>query len=300
MPAMRNGLAFCIFALNISGIFAHGDIPKTPYVAFVSIPRGTFRMGDERGDLWNSCRPVHDVTISAFRMSETEITNAMYCVFLNSARERKEIIVSKLDVRGAKGKYRGKNYLLLSDMLFPGNRSYITFSAGNGFSALPGYERWPVVRVTWFGAKAFAEYYGWDIPREGEWEYACRSGRQQTYGTCDGTISANVANCLEAKRSHPVDVCSYVRNPWGLYDMTGNVWEWCDDWFSAYESGPRENPLGPSAGVWRVMRGGGWSDYDDRLCRSAARYYYSPNLRSIAVGFRVVQRQADFSKFPAK
>ena len=293
MKAIKIGLLSYAVILNFFWALARGEAPPALDVVFVSIPGGLFRMGDERRDIWNSCRPVHDVTIRGFRMSEKEITNDLYCVFLNTALARKDIVLSKSVVRGAKGKYRGKNYIHLSDTFessFPGNRCRITFTSRDGFLAMSGYEKWPVVCVTWYGAKAFAEYYGWDIPREAEWEYACRGGKQQVFGTRDGTICANVANCGNATFIHPVDVGSYPPNPWGLFDMTGNVWEWCDDWFGRYESGPQDNPSGAFDGIWRIMRGGGWSDAEDRFCRSATRYYSSPNVRSTALGFRVVQR----------
>ena len=281
---------FLAIILFLFGDLAQGEAPPMPDVVFVSIPGGSFRMGDERGDIWNSCGPVHEVTVSGFRMSDKEITNALYCEFLNTARERKDIVISKSVVRGAKGKYRGEKYLHVSDPSFQENRCRIIFTSRDGFTTMPGYENWPVVRVTWFGAKAFAEYYGWDIPSEAEWEYACRGGKQLLYGTCDGTLGANVANCVNGARKHPVDVGSYPPNPWGLFDMTGNVWEWCNDWYGPYESGPQNNPAGAPEGIWRIMRGGGWTDYEDRFCRSATRYFSSPNVRSIALGFRVVQR----------
>ena len=293
MKTIRIGLLSFAVTLIFFGGFAHGEAPPVPDVVFVAIPSGSFRMGDECGDLWNSCRPVHDVTIGGFRMSEKEITNAQYCMFLNSEWTRKDIVISKSVVSGKKGKYRGKNFIHLSDTFessFPGNRCRITFTPVGGFLPIPGYGRWPVVCVTWYGAKAFAEYYGWDIPREAEWEYACRGGRQYTFGTCDGTNGASVANCGDAVFLHPVDVGSYPPNPWGLFDMTGNVWEWCDDWYGLYKPGLQDNPTGAGKGIWRIMRGGGWSDGEDRFCRSAARYYRAPNVRSTALGFRIVKR----------
>jgi formylglycine-generating enzyme len=285
-------LSFTTTLIFLSG-FVFGETPPAPDVIFAAIPGGSFRMGDESGDLWKSCSPVHDVTVADFRMSETEITNAQYCIFLNSAWALKAITISKSVVSGRKGNYRGKNFIHLSDTFessFPGNRCRIIFTPEMKFQPMPGYEKWPVVCVTWYGAKVFAEYYGWDIPREAEWEYACRGGRQYAFGTCDGTNGARVANCVDAVFLHPVDVGSYSPNPFGLYDMTGNVWEWCDDWYGLYKPEPQNNPTGAGKGIWRIMRGGGWSDGKDLFCRSAARYYRAPNVRSTALGFRIVKR----------
>ncbi|MHB9031213.1 MAG: formylglycine-generating enzyme family protein, partial [Candidatus Latescibacterota bacterium] len=109
----KNILTVLMSLLSLFPILSPAEPPSIPDVVFVSLPGGAFQMGDERGDLWNTCRPVHTVTVSAFRMSETEITNAQYCVFLNAARARKDIAVSKSVVRGAKGAYRGENYIHL-------------------------------------------------------------------------------------------------------------------------------------------------------------------------------------------
>jgi formylglycine-generating enzyme required for sulfatase activity len=290
VKAIRIGLLFCTASLIFSGSIARAEEPSSPDVVFVDIPGGSFRMGDERGDLWKSCRPVHDVTVSGFQMGDKEITNAQYCIFLNTLWKRKAIAYSDSIVRASKGKYKGKNLLNLTESP-AGNRCRIRYSPAEGFQPIEGCGEWPVVFVTWYGAKAFAEQYGWDLPREAEWEYACRGGRQYVYGTCDGTIGPGVANSLGSDIRHPVDVGSYPSNPFGLYDMLGNVWEWCDDWYDGpYKLEPRNNPSGARKGIWRVMRGGGWSEYDDRFCRSAVRYYRSPNGKSIALGIRVVKR----------
>lgn len=278
-------------AFSSTCLFA--DAPAAPDVVFVSIPGGTFQMGDEMGDLWKSCRPVHTVTVSPFRMSESEITNAQYCVFLNDTLARKEISVTKSAVKGRRGLFSGKFYIHLSDNFtsFPGNQCRISYSRKGGFEVEPGYENWPVVCVTWFGAKAFAECYGWDLPREAEWEYACRGGKQARYGTCDDTVSDGTLN-YEGPEGvvHPVDVKSYPPNAFGLYDMSGNVWEWCLDWYGGYPDRSVENPVGAKDGIWRIMRGGGWSDPDEQFCRASTRYFSAPRIRSTALGFRVVVR----------
>jgi formylglycine-generating enzyme required for sulfatase activity len=271
---------------------SNGEPFPVPDVAFVYVPGGVFEMGDERGDLWAACRPVHTVKVDAFRMSATEITNAQYCVFLNAARKRGYITVSDSVVIGKRGAYRKKNYIHLSDSFeksFPGNRCWITYTKKDGFGVAQEHANWPVVCVTWYGAKAFAKFYGWDIPREEEWEYACRGGARSLYGT-GGTISEETAKYGNSAVLHPASAGSYPPNPLGLYDMSGNVWEWCDDWYGRYFPGASDNPAGPPEGSWRIMRGGGWSDADERNCRAAARYYSAPKIRSTALGIRVVRR----------
>lgn len=259
--------------------------------AFVSITGGAFQMGDESGNLWSGCRPVHSVTVSSFQMSEAEITNAQYCDFLNSAKAGGGITVENNTVKSVKGSYTGQYYLFMSDTYettYPGNRCWITF-ADNVYSVVAGHENWPVVDVTWYGAKAFAEYYGCDLPREAEWEYACRGGNQYLYGTDDGTIGASKANYYNNGPNHPVDVKSYPKNPFGLYDMSGNVWEWCSDLYGNYSSTSVTDPTGATIGTNRIVRGGNW-DYNESSGRSADRDYYSPGYRYYFFGFRVVHR----------
>lgn len=149
-----------------------------------------------------------------------------------------------------------------------------------------GHENWPVEWVTWYGSKACALYYGLDLPTESEWEYACRGGKQYKYGTDDGTLSTSKANYTGI--IHPVAVGSYPNNPFGLFDMSGNVCEWCHDWYGTYPSGNVNNPTGAPSGSYRVMRGGGW--FLDGYCRSADRSYNPPDIGTISLGFRVVRR----------
>lgn len=260
-------------------------------ITLVSIPGGTFQMGDENGDIGSSSPPVHTVTVSSFQMSEAEITNAQYAQFLNEALKTGDITATSSNVYGAKGAYSGQEYISLYESDDTNNKCWVTYSGGT-FSVASGKENWPVVYVTWYGAKAYALYYGLDLPTEAEWEYACRGGRQYKYGTDDGTLNTSKANYWDTGIGHPVEVGSYPnypKNPFGLYDMTGNVWEWCHDWLGTYPSGIVNNPSGTQTGSSRVNRGGGWNCIDI-TCRSANRSYDSPDFRSSLIGFRFVRR----------
>ncbi|MDP2983900.1 MAG: SUMF1/EgtB/PvdO family nonheme iron enzyme, partial [Candidatus Latescibacter sp.] len=186
----------------------------------------------------------------------------------------------------------GQTYISLSDSIDSYNQCWIRYS-NNTFSVVLGYEDWPVVSVTWFGSKAFAEYYGWDLPREAEWEYACRSGQSYKYGTNDGKISSFQANYDyygSVGPYHPVIVGSYRSNSFGLGDMSGNVWEWCSDWYGVYDTLAATDPTGPQSGALKVIRGGGWYG-TDWVCRSTYRSPYTPGIGSLMIGFRVVSRQ---------
>ncbi len=258
-------------------------------ITFVTIPGGTFHMGDEVGDLWSGCSPVHTVTVSTFEMGVYEVTNAQYAAYLNAALASGDITARSSSVQGARGPYSNQAYIYLGVTYsqYPDARCWITYSH-NTFSVVSGHENWPVAWVAWCGSKAFALYYGLDLPTEAEWEYACRGGRQYMYGTNDSTISSTKANYNYAI-GHPVVVGSYAANPYGLYDMSGNVWEWCHDWYGIYPSGSVTNPSGALTGFYHVIRGGSWDNYAE-ACRAASRDYCLPEVRDDFLGFRVVRR----------
>jgi formylglycine-generating enzyme required for sulfatase activity len=128
------------------------------------------------------------------------------------------------------------------------------------------------------------EGYEYTLPTEAQWEYACRAGTTGLYagsGNLDamGWFTGNSGN-----QTHPV--AQKQANAWGLYDMHGNVWEWCRDWYSHYPGGSVRDPTGPSSGSVRVDRGGGWSSVP-RRCRSAFRLGNVPGVRYLNLGFRL-------------
>jgi formylglycine-generating enzyme required for sulfatase activity len=260
-------------------------------VTLIIIPGGTFQMGNVEDDSFGDLdeKPVHTVTVSSFAMSTYEITNAQYAKFLNEALTAGDVTADSSSVEGAKGAYSGLEYIRLSGYYddFPDARCWITFNDGI-FTVEKGKEIYPVVFVTWYGSKAFALYYGLDLATEAEWEYACRGGRQYKYGTDDGTLSTSKAN-YEYIFGHPVAVGSYPANPYGLHDMSGNVEEWCTDWFEPYKSVSVIDPVGANTGIARVLRGSGWGGAY-YICRSANRSSNYPNYTHGSTGFRVVRR----------
>ena len=127
------------------------------------------------------------------------------------------------------------------------------------------------------------------LPTEAQWEYACRAGSTTRY--CCGNDGAQLGeyawyNANSGYKTNPVG--EKKPNAWGLYDMHGNVWEWCQDWCNGwyYAKSPLDDPTGPTTGSDRVLRGGGW-DSGARRCRSAYRYDFAPGDRSYFLGLRV-------------
>ena len=154
----------------------------------------------------------------------------------------------------------------------------------------------PVEQVNWDDAQEFIlrlnEREGADkyrLSTEAEWEYACRAGSTTRF--CFGDDETKLAEHAwyhdnSGFRPHPVG--QKKSNAWGLYDMHGNVWEWCEDWYGDYPSSPVTDPTGPSSGTARVFRGGGWRYYAGN-CRSAFRFGSPPVDRGFDVGFRVAR-----------
>jgi formylglycine-generating enzyme len=169
-------------------------------------------------------------------------------------------------------------------------------------------ENHPVVHVSWNDAVEYCRWLSekkgksYRLPTEAEWEYACRAGSRTPFNTGDNitTSQANYNghnpynnNPRGVLRQNTVPVDSFAPNAWGLYNMHGNVYEWCSDWYSEtyYDeckaNGTVINPAGPAIGSYRVLRGGGWG-YDAANCRSAFRNRIYPDYRDNFIGFRVV------------
>ena len=256
-------------------------------ISFVAIPGGTFEMGDEVGNLWEGCLPLHTVTVSGFEMGIYEVTNAQYAAYLNSALASGDVEMKDGDVFGKTGEWLGERYLDIGYVYDAHNECWIHYTGGR-FTVTNGKEYWPVVAVSWYGAKSFALYYGLDLPTEAEWEYAARGGQQYKYGTDDGTIDGSKVN-YDVNVGRPTAGGTYPANPFGLYDMSGNVWEWCQDWYGSYSSESETNPSGAQTGSVRIIRQGAW-DNSDWKCRSAYRGRFKPEDGDYGLGFRVVKR----------
>ena len=176
---------------------------------------------------------------------------------------------------------------------------------GSNPSNFKGANR-PVEQVSWDDAQAFIKKLcakenpagaGYRLPTEAEWEYACRAGSRTPFYTGE-TISTDLANYdgnytygngrKGQYRRQTTDVGSFLPNAFGLYDMTGNVWEWCSDWYEKdyYSKSPSADPEGPTSGTRRVCRGGSWL-YGPWYCRSAGRDRVAPGGRGDVLGFRV-------------
>ncbi|WAC07900.1 MAG: formylglycine-generating enzyme family protein [Thermodesulfobacteriota bacterium] len=163
---------------------------------------------------------------------------------------------------------------------------------------------YPVESVSWYDCQKFIERlnnigeYRYRLPTEAEWEYACRAGKFSSFseGEINELFCEHEPN-LDAvgwycgnsdRRTHPVG--QKKPNPWGIYDLHGNVLEWCQDWYGPYPPTTQTDPTGPITGSGRVIRGGSWFS-NAKNCRSAARFHWSPNANSDFIGFRLVREK---------
>ncbi len=152
----------------------------------------------------------------------------------------------------------------------------------------------PVVRVSWEAAVSFclclSEREGVDyrLPTEAQWEYACRAGSttKWSFGDDESDLVHYGWYSVNARLKSPYPVGQKKPNAWGLFDMHGNVWEWCSDWYGVYVEGALTDPTGPDIGSYRVLRGGSW-EIDAAICRSAVRGGNAPSARTINYGFRL-------------
>ena len=236
--------------------------------------------------------PVHAVTLSSFNLGLTEVTNLQYVQFLKSRKVVKSgMALSELGI--------------YQTMVYSNPHGLYYNDDSATWSVMPGYEQHPTVRVTWYGANEFCRWAGGRLPTEAEWEWAAREGNRTSTNVLSGGGVADVDNIAWYKQNtkdKPVGfkdtqpVATKLPNLLGFYDMSGNAWEWVQDWYIAYLPVAQMNPTGMSnddameSGVSsKVMRGGGWADGDvgqvDAL-RVTKRNHVNPSLNMGSCGFR--------------
>ena len=225
-------------------------LPSGLSFCLAHIPGGEFRMGSEAGDKEAEAdeKPAHPVRLDDFYLGEFAVTQDLW-----------EAVM------------------------------------GNNPSSFKGARR-PVEKVSWDDIQndflpKLNQLTGqnYRLPTEAEWEYAARGGpywQSEGYRYAGSDLLDQVGWYTENSGQETQEVGLLLPNAMGLYDMSGNVWEWCEDWYGEYAPGLQTNPKGAVEGVLRVVRGGGW-DYDPRDCRAACRSYDGPASRYSFLGFRL-------------
>ena len=231
---------------------------------FILIPKGSFKMGGLENDDGTMSETQHEVTLSKdFWLGKTEVTQNQW-----------QQIMGTQEIHPEKpSPFRGDH---------------------------PEY---PVVSISYFDVERFLDKlnevshaYHFRLPTEAEWEYACRAGTTTPFShgsILDDTLAnfnAKVPSKYAASGKfleHPTPVAFYAPNPWGLYDMHGNVWEWVSDWHGPYAKEKLTDPEGPAYGKEKIIRGGSWFFGADHA-RSANRRTHEPKLWGFSIGFRIV------------
>ncbi|MFP4164850.1 MAG: formylglycine-generating enzyme family protein [Chitinispirillaceae bacterium] len=234
-----------------SSVLIHADSNS------VKVSAGTFLRGSADGE--EDERPVSRVRVSSFSMMSKEVTYAQYRRCVKAGR----CTPAHYD-DGKCLRWTGKTF---KKAKVP--RKYRKADM-------------PVVCVTWHQAKAYCSFVGMKLPTETQWEYAAKGGKQSRYSW--GNASPSGSRCgLKA----PHSVGSFAPNGFGLFDMTGNVWEWTADYYdkNSYAESGKEDSEGSEAGFYRVLRGGGWYSGSAGL-RVSNRHWFSPNFAEASVGFR--------------
>ena len=257
----------------------------------VRVSPGRFLMGSPRGEEGrNDDEWQHEVEITCpFHLGAHEVTVGQFRQFVTATGYRTE---AERDGDGGGTSARTGTFVrgAASNWRHPGWKQDDNHS---------------VVNVSWNDAVAFCTWLSrkegrvYELPSEAEWEYACRAGTLSRFATgadAESLLgSANVADASARERFVFTAPAGHFRpNAWGLYDMHGNAWEWCADWYGRYPPQTAQDPRGPAGGGERVLRGGSWFG-SPRHCRSAARFHQAPDSRNVSFGFRVLRRPEPLS-----
>ena len=249
------GLLFILGVIVIvPDLYRYTQKADIPDFEMVRVPSGTFTMGCQSkardGDCDDDEKPAHPVTLSTFYISAYEVTQAQW-----------EAVM------------------------------------GNNPSYFKGCPNCPVENVSWDDIREFLKNLNaetgesYRLPTEAEWEYAARGGNagakdELLYSGSDDIDAVAWYNGNSDSRTH--EVGQKQPNQLGLYDMSGNVWEWCSDWYGKYSSDDQRNPKGPHSGSFRVLRGGGWRN-SSKYCRAALRNTWPSSTRNNNLGFRLAR-----------
>lgn len=243
----------------------------------VFVKGGTFTMGctsEQGSDCGSDEKPAHQVTVSDFYLGKYEVTVKEYMAFVNETRTH------------------------YPEWLESGSEYHISTGTKDYYKKLGDAlqkDANPIVGISWNDATAYCEWLSkktgrtYRLPTEAEWEYAARGGGSSGMTKYAGSNSLDeVAWYFSNSGSITHPAGSKKANELGLFDLSGNIWEWCSDWYGSYSSGAQNNPAGPTTGSIRVFRGGSWYG-DPQICRVAVRYSLTPDYRNSDVGFRLAR-----------
>ncbi|MCX8105485.1 MAG: formylglycine-generating enzyme family protein [Ignavibacterium album] len=269
------------FVFKLNAIYLGSE----PNIELVKLKGEIFEMGDPFNEGEVDEIPVHNVKIDDFEIGKYEVTNYQFAKFLNEYGS----------VRIKSGEYKGEV------IIYPQQNSIIL--SEKGWRPVEGYEYYPVTGVTWYGANEFCKFYGYRLPTEAEWEFAARCGGKKIlyssvldsasthfYNYNDVLPFDSLKNLSNLNFLHLESVGRFPPNDCGIFQMSGNLWEYCLDWYewNYYSFSEEINPTGPFLGKYKVIRGGSYTSTSKGI-RVYERSYISPDGFGIDVGFRVAR-----------
>lgn len=279
--------SWCVINLN-------NKINNEPDLIYIQ--GGAFKIGSANGEV--NEKPVHTVILSDFYIGKYEVTNIQFCEFLNEKGNQKENGVEWINLAGTWDEPSQKCNIYLDS---------------NIYKVEQYYENFPVSFVSWYGANAYCKWLSektarkYRLPTEAEWEFVARNrgeninfvwGNDPPLGKLPGNFAdetlkkiypeMKIAKSYNDSYAFLAPVGIFEPNALGIYDLTGNVWEWCNDWFDHKytDDDDVKNPLGPETGNLKVTRGGSWLDGPGNLT-TTRRVGIEPNARSLNLGFRI-------------
>jgi formylglycine-generating enzyme required for sulfatase activity len=265
----------------------------------VHLQGGCFKMGDIFSDLPSSAKPVHEVCVDDFSIARYEVTVREFRAFVEETGYRTD--AESQD--GCHGWTRGGELE---------KRKEWNWRNPNFLQS----ENDPVVCVSWNDSQAYIKWLNekegsnYRLPTEAEWEYAARSrGKEHQYSWGNERPSGNIADETAKKELPGLEIWngyndgypytspvgSFRPNELGIYDMSGNAYEWLEDWQGDdyYANSPKKNPTGPDTGKYKIIRGGAWDLLPERA-RTTHRYWNIPGGRAVCIGFRLAHPKKQF------
>jgi formylglycine-generating enzyme required for sulfatase activity len=242
------------------------------------VPGGSFQMGSVSGG--ESERPVHEVFLDTFEMDVAPVTNHQFNIFANETHYQ-----TMAQRNGGAWGFDGMEFRAIAGL------SWLDY-------ATPDRMLHPVVLVSWDDARAYAKWARKRLPTEAEWEKAARGGSMDCVYPW-GQAEPDGTQCNFARQPGKVpptsEVGKFSPNSYGFYDMVGNVWQWCNDWYSelSYVNSSPKNPTGPKNGSLRVRRGGAWNVIQAFRLRCSNRGAIDPNMAVPNLGFRCARCSKD-------
>ncbi|MBN2664785.1 MAG: formylglycine-generating enzyme family protein [Bacteroidales bacterium] len=247
--------------------FSFVDAQNSKFPEMVFVEGGTFKMGSNDG--YDDEKPIHSVTLSDFYIGKYEVTVGQYKKFCKETNYR-----------------------------FPGKPKKEWYDEHENVKEWVWRDNHPIVNITWFDAIAYCEWLSeqtgehYTLPTEAQWEYAARGGKNskgyEYSGSNDIDKVAWYDETTYERGTRPVG--QLTPNELGIYDMSGNAFEWCLDYYGKYSSKSQKNPEGPKKAQYRTIRGGGWY-YVEEFCRNTQRDCPKPTLQKFNYGFRVVKNE---------